>query len=166
MVAPVKSCTKTTAIIYQYVMLLMERTTRNLSLPLIEGNRAMTQMTFVWFNQFTHWVITPRGGLHGSGGTWRRCNSLEWNNHSAHPQGVGRGCKAAEAATATLSLRLAPHPHNRTLHPVQLRFLGSTDRKNALNPGIVPKSSSPCGRTPRQMRWRIAKLRYGLATAI
>ena len=33
------------------------------------------------------------------------CNSLEWNDHSA-------------------SLRLALHPHNRTLHPVQLRNLG------------------------------------------
>jgi len=42
-----------------------------------------------------------RGGLHD----WQRCNSLEWNNHSA-------------------SLRLALHPENRTLHPVQLPFLG------------------------------------------
>ncbi|MFA7242417.1 MAG: hypothetical protein WC091_20075, partial [Sulfuricellaceae bacterium] len=39
-------------------------------------------------------------------GAWRRCNSLEWNDHSA-------------------SLRLALHPENRTLQPVQRRFLGS-----------------------------------------
>jgi len=36
----------------------------------------------------------------------------------------GRGCKAAKAATATLSMRLALHPKNRTLHPVQLPILG------------------------------------------
>jgi hypothetical protein len=43
--------------------------------------------------------------LHGFLGALLRCNSLEWNNHSA-------------------SLRLALHPKNHTLHPVQLRFLG------------------------------------------
>ena len=25
------------------------------------------------------------GRLHGSGGAWLRCNSLEWNNHSPRP---------------------------------------------------------------------------------
>jgi len=50
---------------------------------------------------FTGWVNTLRGGLHGSGGAWRCCNSLEWNDRSA-------------------SLRLATRPHNRTLRPVQL----------------------------------------------
>ncbi|MFA7242844.1 MAG: hypothetical protein WC091_22285, partial [Sulfuricellaceae bacterium] len=49
-------------------------------------------------------------GLHGFPGAWRRCNSLEWNNHSA-------------------SLRLALHPENRTLQPVQQRFLGSIVRQ-------------------------------------
>jgi len=57
------------------------------------------------FITITILVTTLRGGLHGYGGAWQRCNSLEWNNHSA-------------------SLRLALHPHNRTLHPVQLRNLG------------------------------------------
>ncbi|MFA7243103.1 MAG: hypothetical protein WC091_23600, partial [Sulfuricellaceae bacterium] len=38
-------------------------------------------------------------------GAWRRCNSLQWNDHCA-------------------SLRLALHPENRTLQPVQRRFLG------------------------------------------
>jgi hypothetical protein len=46
-----------------------------------------------------------QGGLHNFCGTWRRCNFLEWNDHSA-------------------SLRLALHPKNRTLHPVQLPGLG------------------------------------------
>ncbi|MFA7242589.1 MAG: hypothetical protein WC091_20970, partial [Sulfuricellaceae bacterium] len=41
----------------------------------------------------------------GFPGAWRRCNSSEWNNHSS-------------------SLRLALHPENRTLQPVQRRFLG------------------------------------------
>ncbi|MFA7240333.1 MAG: hypothetical protein WC091_09490 [Sulfuricellaceae bacterium] len=45
--------------------------------------------------------------MHGFWGAWRRCNlsRREWNNHSS-------------------SLRLALHPKNRTLHPVQLRFPG------------------------------------------
>ncbi|MFA7240133.1 MAG: hypothetical protein WC091_08475 [Sulfuricellaceae bacterium] len=55
--------------------------------------------------RFTRLVSPLRGGLRGFCGAWRRCNSLEWNNHSA-------------------SLRLALHPKNRTLHPVQLKFLG------------------------------------------
>ncbi|MFA7242763.1 MAG: hypothetical protein WC091_21870, partial [Sulfuricellaceae bacterium] len=41
-------------------------------------------------------------------GAWRRCNSLQWNDHCA-------------------SLRLALHPENRTLQPVQRRFLGLLD---------------------------------------
>ena len=69
--------------------------------------------------RFIRLVSPLRSGLHSFCGTWRRCNSLEWNGHSA-------------------SLRLALHPNwgkqvfrrqaktrkNRTLHPVQLRFLG------------------------------------------
>ncbi|MFA7239136.1 MAG: hypothetical protein WC091_03425 [Sulfuricellaceae bacterium] len=54
---------------------------------------------------FTRWVSPLQAGLHGFAGAWLRCNSLEWNDHSA-------------------SLRLALHPQNRTLQPVQLRFLG------------------------------------------
>ena len=65
----------------------------------------MTTMVFVLFYRFTDQVSALRGGLHGSGGAWRRCNSLEWNGHSKE-------------------LRLALHPHNRTLRPIQLRFLG------------------------------------------
>ena len=58
------------------------------------------------FIAITSLVETLRGGLHGSGGAWvRGGNSLEWNDRSA-------------------SLRLALHPHNRTLHPVQLRNPG------------------------------------------
>jgi len=52
-------------------------------------------------------VRTLRAGLHGFPGAWRRCNykRREWNNYSS-------------------SLRLALHPENRTLQPVQRRFLG------------------------------------------
>ena len=64
-------------------------------------------------------VSTLQAELHDFCGTWRRCNSLEWNDHSA-------------------LLRLALHPNwgkqvfrrqaktrkNHTLQPVQLRFLG------------------------------------------
>ena len=51
-------------------------------------------------------LVTPLwGGLHGFYGAWLRCNSLEWNNHSA-------------------SLRLVLRRKNRTLHSIQLRFLG------------------------------------------
>ncbi len=53
----------------------------------------------------TFWMSPLRGGLHGFCGTGLRCNFLEWNGHSA-------------------SLRLALHPKNRTLHPVQLLDLG------------------------------------------
>ncbi|MFA7242828.1 MAG: hypothetical protein WC091_22205, partial [Sulfuricellaceae bacterium] len=49
-------------------------------------------------------------GLHGFPGAWRRCNSLQWNDHCA-------------------SLRLALHPENRTLQPVQQRFLGLSGKQ-------------------------------------
>ncbi|MFA7241926.1 MAG: hypothetical protein WC091_17575 [Sulfuricellaceae bacterium] len=62
---------------------------------------------FIIYFAFTHLVRTLRAGLHDFPGAWRRCNSKrrEWNDHSA-------------------SLRLALHPENRTLQPVQLSFLG------------------------------------------
>jgi hypothetical protein len=50
-------------------------------------------------------VSSLRGGLNSFCGTVLRCNSLEWNDHSA-------------------SLRLALHLKNRSLHPVQLPNLG------------------------------------------
>ena len=62
-------------------------------------------------------VTSLWGGLHGFYAAWLRCNSLEWmvfiyfsmayhfNDHSS-------------------SLRLALHHKNRTLHPIQLPFLG------------------------------------------
>jgi hypothetical protein len=61
-----------------------------------------------WFaviSEFTHRVSPLRAGLHVFWNAWLRYNALEWNNHSA-------------------SLCLALHPKNRTLQPVQLRFLG------------------------------------------
>ncbi|MFA7239818.1 MAG: hypothetical protein WC091_06875 [Sulfuricellaceae bacterium] len=60
---------------------------------------------FVIYFGFTRLVRVLRAGLHGFPGTWRRCNSLQWNDHCA-------------------SLRLALRPENRTLQPVQQRFLG------------------------------------------
>ncbi|MFA7241416.1 MAG: hypothetical protein WC091_14990 [Sulfuricellaceae bacterium] len=61
--------------------------------------------SFIIHSACTRLVRALRVGLHGFPGAWRRCNSLEWNDHSA-------------------SLRLALHPENRTLQPVQLSFLG------------------------------------------
>ncbi|SCX37268.1 hypothetical protein SAMN05720354_10114 [Nitrosospira sp. Nsp1] len=61
-----------------------------------------------YYFTLTFRVRPLRGELHSFWGTWLRCNSLEWNDHSA-------------------SLRLALHPKNRTLHPVQLPDLGSKD---------------------------------------
>ncbi|MFA7242785.1 MAG: hypothetical protein WC091_21985 [Sulfuricellaceae bacterium] len=58
---------------------------------------------------FTCLVRALRAGLHDFPGAWRRCNFLQWNDHCA-------------------SLRLALHPENRTLQPVQLRFLGLMPR--------------------------------------
>jgi hypothetical protein len=49
---------------------------------------------------------------------------VAWNGHAAsHPQGAGRGCKAAHAATATL-LRLASQLDRRALERVQPGFQG------------------------------------------
>ncbi|MFA7243081.1 MAG: hypothetical protein WC091_23480 [Sulfuricellaceae bacterium] len=63
---------------------------------------------FVMCFVFTRLVRTLRAGLHGFPGAWRRCNSSrrrrQWNDHCA-------------------SLRLALHPENRTLQPVQQRNL-------------------------------------------
>ncbi|MFA7241599.1 MAG: hypothetical protein WC091_15925 [Sulfuricellaceae bacterium] len=69
----------------------------------------MVLNNFVIYFAFIRLVRTLRAGLHGFPGAWRRCNSLrrQWNDHCA-------------------SLRLALHPENRTLQPVQRRFLGSS----------------------------------------
>ncbi|MFA7240022.1 MAG: hypothetical protein WC091_07910 [Sulfuricellaceae bacterium] len=62
---------------------------------------------FIIYFALTRMVRALRAGLHGFPGAWRRCNSLrrQWNDHCA-------------------SLRLALHPENCTLQPVQQRFLG------------------------------------------
>ncbi|MFA7239259.1 MAG: hypothetical protein WC091_04040 [Sulfuricellaceae bacterium] len=64
----------------------------------------MVLNNFVTCLTFTRLVRALRAGLRGFPGAWRRCNSSEWNDHSS-------------------SLRLALHPENRTLQPVQRRFL-------------------------------------------
>ncbi|SCX39153.1 hypothetical protein SAMN05720354_102144 [Nitrosospira sp. Nsp1] len=61
-----------------------------------------------YYLTLTFRVRALRDELHSFCGTWLRCNSLEWNDHSA-------------------SLRLALHPKNRTLLPVQLPDLGSNE---------------------------------------
>ncbi len=65
----------------------------------------MTHNDFLLYLAFTFWASSLPGRVHGFCGTWLRCNFLEWNDHSA-------------------SLRLALHPKNRTLYPVQLLDLG------------------------------------------
>jgi len=54
---------------------------------------------------FIAMVSSLQDGLRDFCGTWLRCNSLEWNSHSA-------------------SQHLALHAKNHTLHPVQLPDLG------------------------------------------
>jgi hypothetical protein len=68
-------------------------------------HNALNLIFFLINQRLTRLVSPLQAGLHGFAGTWLRCNSLEWNDHSA-------------------SLRLTLHPQNRTLQPVQLRFLG------------------------------------------
>ncbi len=65
----------------------------------------MIHKDFLCYLRLTFWVGPLQGGSHGFYGAWRRCNALKWNNYFA-------------------LLRLAPHPKNRTLHPVQLPDLG------------------------------------------
>jgi len=62
---------------------------------------------FCFFMKFKpNFLVTPLwSGLHSFYRTWLRCNSSEWSDHS-------------------LSLRLALHGKNRTLHSIQLPFLG------------------------------------------
>ena len=92
---------------------------------------------FIGNLKITHWVSTLRAGLHAFPGAWLRCNSLEWNDHSA-------------------SLRLVMHPENRTLRPVQPRNLGLTMGKPNFSLGvsiampIVLSVLAGCAGTPRQ----------------
>ncbi|MFA7241058.1 MAG: hypothetical protein WC091_13185 [Sulfuricellaceae bacterium] len=71
---------------------------------------------FIMFH-FVRLASPLRGGLHGFPGAWRRCNykRREWNNHSSSLRLL---CPSRRAVGYAL------HPENRTLHPVQLRFLG------------------------------------------
>ena len=66
---------------------------------------AMTHKHYLRYLTCTFMVSSLQCGLHDFCGTGLRCNSLEWNDHSA-------------------LLRLALPPKNRTLHPVQLPDLG------------------------------------------
>ncbi|SOD40538.1 hypothetical protein SAMN06298226_0809 [Nitrosovibrio sp. Nv4] len=101
---------------------------------------------------FTFLVSLLRAGLNGFYGTWLRCNSLEWGvpeRGTRAPAKRGSG-SVGDAASAffgariplrgrtflrkallrparshhSASLRLALHPKNRTLRPVQLPDLG------------------------------------------
>ena len=84
--------------------------------------------------EFTVLVTSLWGGLHGFYGAWLRCNSLEWmvliylskvyhfNDHSASLS-LPPSLAPANFVYPDTS-RLALDPQNRTLQPVQLRFLG------------------------------------------
>ena len=112
----------------------------------------MINNNFLDYLTFTFWVSPLQGGLHSFCGAWLRCNSLEWGASERRTRGPAkRGSgSAGDAATAfhgtriplrgrtflrkallrparshhSASLRLALHPKNRTLHPVQLPDLG------------------------------------------
>src|SRR4051812_29825848 len=111
----------------------------------------MTCKDFLYHFAFTFLVSSLRGGLNSFCGTWLRCNSFEWGASKRCKRGPamqGSG-SVGDAATAlwrriplqgrtflrkallrparshhSASLRLALHPKNRTLHPVQLPGLG------------------------------------------
>ena len=112
-----------------------------------------------YYLTLTFWVRPLRGELHSFCGTWLRCNSLEWGaseRRTRDPAKRGSG-SAGDAATAfqgariplqghtflrkalllpsrshhSASLRLALHPKNRTLHPVQLPDSGLKKAANA-----------------------------------
>ncbi|MFA7240211.1 MAG: hypothetical protein WC091_08870 [Sulfuricellaceae bacterium] len=70
---------------------------------------------FVIYFALTRLVRTLRAGLHGFPGAWRRCNFSEWNNHSSSLRLL---CPSRQAVGYAL------RPENRTLQPVQWRFLG------------------------------------------
>ncbi|MFA7239025.1 MAG: hypothetical protein WC091_02860 [Sulfuricellaceae bacterium] len=78
----------------------------------------MALNNFVIYFACTRMVRTLRAGLHGFPGAWRRCNykRREWNDHAAKLRLLCPGRKAVGYAL---------HPENRTLQPVQRRFLGS-----------------------------------------
>gem|GEM_PF-1507886 len=63
---------------------------------------------------FTNLVRPLRAGLHDFSGGLLRSNSLEWNSHSA----------SLRLAIRPEGSALGVRPINRTLQPVQLRFLG------------------------------------------
>ena len=113
----------------------------------------MINKNILCYLTLTFRVSPLRGRLHSFCGAWLRCNSLEWGAPERRTRGPAkRGSgSAGDAATAfhgariplrgrtflrkallrparshhSASLRLALHPKNRTLHPVQLPDLGS-----------------------------------------
>src|SRR5687768_16947595 len=111
----------------------------------------MIHKDFLYHLVFTFLGGSLRGGLNGFCGTWLRCNSLEWGASKRCTRGPAKqGSGSVEDAATALwrriplrgrtflrkallhparshhsaSLRLALHPKNRTLHPVQLPDLG------------------------------------------
>lgn len=91
-----------------------------------------------------------------------------------HAAGDGARCKrksgsAAEAATRSISTAPATIralPQRRSMRVRRCQRPGSTNRKSASRPGILPGSPSPCGRISGRARWRCAARRYDPATAI
>ena len=112
----------------------------------------MINKNILCYLTFTFWVSPLQGRLHGFCGAWLHCNSLEWGaleRRTRGPAKRGSG-SAGDAATAfhgtriplrgrtflrkallrpsrshhSASLRLALHPKNHTLRPVQLPDLG------------------------------------------
>ena len=111
-------------------------------------NDFLRHLTFIFM------VSSLQGRLCDFCGTWLRCNSLEWGAPERRPRGPASGDRAAAGmpgraygtwgariplrgriflrktllrpsrAHHSASLRLALHPKNRTLHPVQLPDLG------------------------------------------
>ncbi|MFA7240298.1 MAG: hypothetical protein WC091_09305 [Sulfuricellaceae bacterium] len=77
----------------------------------------MVLNNFIIYFAFARLVRALRAGLCGFPGVWLRCNSKrrQWNDHCASLRLL---CPGRQAVGYAL------HPENRTLQPVQRRFLG------------------------------------------
>jgi hypothetical protein len=86
----------------------------------------MSHEDFLRHLTFTFMVSSLQGGLYVFCRAWLRCNSLEWG--ACIPlRGrifLRKALLRPSQSRHSASLRLALHPKNRTLYPVQLPDLG------------------------------------------
>ena len=149
----------------------------------------MINKNILCYLTFTFLVSPLRGRLHGFWGAWQRCNSLEWGAPERRTRGpvqrgsgsagdvatafmapasrcgvapsYGRHCSLPARSHHSASLRLALHPKNHTLHPVQLPDLGlfqftlKSPRPPQAQKGRQPKTIS-CHSSSRASRFTLS----------